>query len=46
MFELHGINNQIVLRVFVMPFEVETLSELELDSKTYLKNLQLDLNLI
>jgi hypothetical protein len=29
-----------------MPFEVGTLSELELDSRTYLKNLQLDLNLI
>jgi hypothetical protein len=37
---------KVVLRVFVMPFEVGTLSELELDSRTYLKNLQLDLNLI
>jgi hypothetical protein len=46
MVELCGINDQIALKVFVMPLEIGTLSELELDSKTYLKNLQLDLNLI
>jgi hypothetical protein len=46
MFELCGINNQIALRIFLMPFEVGTLSELKFDSRTYLKNLQLDLNLI
>jgi hypothetical protein len=43
-FDLCGINNQILIKVFMIPFEVGTLSKSELDSRTYLKNLQLDLN--
>jgi hypothetical protein len=46
MLKLCEIKDQVTLGVFVMPFEVGTLSKLELDSRTYLKNLQLDLNLI